>query len=195
MKLTVDAFKHSKYSNLADEVISMFKTHVQNMIDVGLNYPPMECVFEQTIVTPVVTYISELGLITNDKSFKKYVLEHLEVLKRFDGIQPDYRTNTMPIRYWDDFWFGKSALFADTLHYWSCLSARSYNTYYMLSGDDTYRQRALNCVKNCLCLFKDNGWASCAYVLPFKIDGQYGDFYDEWANDQDFALYFALTIF
>ena len=33
------------------------------MIEVGLNYPPMECIFEQTIVTPVVQYICEMGII------------------------------------------------------------------------------------------------------------------------------------
>ena len=195
MKLTVDAFKKAGNDERTAEVINEFKQHVQNMVDTGLNYPPMECTFEQTIVTPAVTYICEMGLITGDTSYKEYVQDHLKVLKRFDGMQPDYRTNDMPIRYWDDYWFGKSELYADTLHYWSCLSARSWNTYYLLSGDEEYRERAINCVKNCFCLFKEDGTASCAYVLPFKADQHTGDFYDDWANDQDFALYFAMTIF
>lgn len=195
MKLTADAFKKAGNDERTEYVIGVFKQHVQNMIDTGLNYPPMECIYEQTIVTSPATYICEMGLITGDESYKEYIKEHLKVLKRFDGMQPDYRTNDMPIRYWDDYWFGKSELYADTLHYWSCLSARSWNTYYLLSGDEKYRERALNCVRNCFCLFKEDGTASCAYVLPFSVDGQAGDFYDEWANDQDFALYFALTIF
>lgn len=195
MKLTVDAFRKAGNDERTEYVISAFKQHVQNMIDIGLNYPPMECTYEQTIVTSPSTYICEMGLITGDKAYKEYIRDHLKVLKRFDGMQPDYRTNQMAIRYWDDFWFGKAELYADTLHYWCCLSARSWNVYYLLSGDEEYRERAINCVKNCFCLFKEDGTASCAYVLPFSVDGRTGDFYDEYANDQDFALYFALTIF
>ena len=47
-------------------------------------------------------------------------------------------------------------------------------------------------MRNCLCLFTDDGRGSCAYVYPYRINGEKGQFYDEWANDQDFALYFAL---
>lgn len=195
MKLTVDAFRKAGDRERTDYVIGAFKTHVQNMIDIGLNYPPMECKYEQTIVTSPATYICEMGLITGEVEYKEYIKDHLKVLKRFDGMQPDFRTNDMPIRYWDDYWFGKAELYADTLHYWSCLSARVWNTYYLLAGESEYRERALNCVENCFCLFKEDGSASCAYVLPFTVDGRDGDFYDEWANDQDFALYFALTIF
>ena len=195
MKLTVDALKKGGKDKYADEVTELFKIHTYNMIKTGLSYPPMECIFEQTIVTPAVTYICEMGLILEDDAYKDYVQSHLEVLERFNGMQPDYRTNGMPIRYWDDYWFGKAELFADTLHYWSCLTARSWNVYYQLSQDAKYRKMAEDCVRNCLCLFKEDGTASCAYVLPFKVDGHDGDFYDEWANDQDFALYFALTMF
>jgi DNA repair exonuclease SbcCD nuclease subunit len=45
-----------------------------------------------------------------------------------------------------------------------------------------------------LCLFNDKGEGSCAYVYPFKVNDIKGEFYDEWANDQDFALYFYLEI-
>ena len=103
--------------------------------------------------------------------------------------------NGIPIRYWDDFWFGKAGLFADTLHYWSCLTAYSDYTYYRLSGEEKYLSSAYNCIRNCLCLFLPDGSASCAYVMPYFVDGVRGEFYDEWANDQDFALYYALRIF
>ena len=192
MKLALDALRKGHKNNYADEVQRLFADHTQNMIEVGLNYPPMECIFEQTIVTPVVQYICEMGIITGKEDYKNYVQEHLAVLERFDGMQPDYRTNAMPIRYWDDYWFGKSELYADTLHYWSCLSAIAWEFYYLLSGNEKYHLRAENCMRNCLCMFAADGSASCAYVLPFKVDGRAGDFYDEWANDQDFALYYML---
>lgn len=194
MKLTVDAFWDAGMEHQAHEATALFSAHVQNMIETGLRYPPMECTYEQTIVTSPATYICEMGLITGDSRYAAQVQAHLAVLRRFDGMQPDYRTNGMPIRYWDDYWFGKSELFADTLHYWSCLSARSHEMYARLSGDVRYHSMAEETVRNCLCLFSVDGRASCAYVLPHTVDGRPGDFLDEWANDQDFALYFALCL-
>lgn len=51
---------------------------------------------------------------------------------------------------------------------------------------------AEKCMRNCLCLYSDEGGGSCAYVYPYTSNGEKGQFYDEWANDQDFALYIAL---
>ena len=40
-----------------------------------------------------------------------------------------------------------------------------------------------------------DGFASCAYVYPDMINGKEGKFFDGYANDQDFALYFAMKYF
>lgn len=178
----------------AEEIKNMFIKHAENMVETGLDYPPHEVIYEQTIVTPAVTFISEAGLITQNKDYADKVKTHLEPLKRFNGMQPDYKFNGIPIRYWDDFWFGKAGLFADTLHYWSCLTAYSDFSYYRLTGAEEYKKTAENCIRNCMCLFGPDGSASCAYVQPYSVDGIRGEFYDEWANDQDFALYFAMRI-
>lgn len=179
----------------AEEAKARFLEHSGNMLKTGLDYPPHEVVFEQTIVTPAVTFICDSGLILGDRSYADKAQAHLAVLERFNGGQPDYHLNGIPIRYWDDFWFGKEQLFADTLpHYWSCLTARSEFDYYRLSGDAAYLRRAENCIRNCLCLFGEDGTGSCAYVYPFRVDNHKGEFFDGWANDQDFALYFAISI-
>ena len=178
----------------AEEIAQMFVKHADNMVKIGLNYPPHEVIYEQTIVTPAVTFITAAGLIKNDKSYMEKVGSHMPPLRRFDGMQPDHRFNGIPTRYWDDYWFGKAALFADTLHYWSCLSAYSNYSYYLLSGDEDYKKYAENCIRNCMCLFFPDGAASCAYVQPFYVDSVRGEFYDEWANDQDFALYYAMLM-
>ena len=62
----------------------------------------------------------------------------------------------------------------------------------MLTGEEKYRDAGEECMRNCLCLFNDKGEGFCAYLYPFKLNEKDGAFYDEWANDQDFALYFAL---
>jgi hypothetical protein len=117
------------------------------------------------------------------------------VLERFNGLQPSFHLHQIPIRYWDDYWFGKKHLFGDVFpHYWSCLTARSFRDYAQASGKKTYQALAEQCMRNCLCLFGENGEGSCAYVYPFRLNETRGEFYDEWANDQDFALYFALEL-
>lgn len=178
----------------ADELRTLFLAHADNMVRVGLDYPAHEVIYEQTIVTPAVTLISEAGLITGDRTYIDKVQAHLEPLLRFHGMQPDYRFHAISIRYWDDFWFGKTGLYTDTLHYWSCLSARAFASYYRLSGEEKYIDFAHRCARNCLPLFYEDGGASCAYLQPFSTDGVRGECYDDWANDQDYALYFAMQI-
>ena len=34
----------------------------------------------------------------------------------------------------------------------------------------------------------------CAYLYPYKIDGVKGQFYDPYANDQDWALVYYLLV-
>ena len=46
--------------------------------------------------------------------------------------------------------------------------------------------------RGCLNLFRKDGSASCAMVYPEMVNGKKGHYYDPWANDQDWALYFAL---
>lgn len=185
-----------KEANMPDEynmLFKMFKVHVDNMVDKQTSYPPHEVNFEQTIVTPASTCISEFAMISGDKSYVAEAKKHIDILERFAGKQPSFHMNEIPIRFWDDFWFGKSRLFGDTFpHYWSCLSARSFNDYYKASGETRYFDMARECMRNCLCLFDDEGRGSAAYLYPYRLNEAYGEKYDEWANDQDFALYFAL---
>lgn len=61
-----------------------------------------------------------------------------------------------------------------------------------ISGDERYCAAAEECMRNCLCLFSDDGRGSAAYMYTYRINDAYGKVYDEWANDQDFALYFVL---
>lgn len=192
MVKTIEAFRRAGMEE-AGRVLELFALHVENMMENGLAYPKHEVNFEQTIVTSPANYISEMGLLTGEGIYLAEAKKHIEVLERFNGLQPSFHQHEIPIRYWDDFWFGKGRLFGDTFpHYWSSLTARAYINYYRLSGEASYKRAAQECMRNCLCLFTEEGQASCAYVFPFRIDDRRGEFYDEWANDQDFALYFFL---
>lgn len=171
----------------------------------GVDYPEHEVRFEQTIISPAATMFASWN--RNLEIVPEYFTEaerHIQLLERFQGHQPDYRLNEIPIRHWDDFWFGKRRLLGDTFpHYWSCLSAYAFALYALITGKEEYNKKAQRCLRNCLCLFRPDGSASCAYVYPYSValtdsDGtikelaRRGEFYDPWANDQDWALYYIL---
>ena len=195
MYKTYTAFLKAELTEKAEEVKKMFISHADNMVLNGTSYPKHEVNFEQTIVSPAATFVSEIAFITDEEKYKASAKDHIEILERFSFNQPSFHLNEISIRFWDDFWFGKGRLYGDTFpHYWSCLTARAYAAYYRFSKDEKYKQAALMCIKNCFCLFNQTGEGSCAYVYPFKLNGERGEFYDEWANDQDFALYFYLVV-
>ncbi len=173
----------------------LFDEHIDNLINNGTDYPPHEVNFEQTIVTPAMSLMLDQYRLTGDEKYLREAEKHLEILRKFDGAQPDCHRNKIPIRFWDDFWFGKeqSRVFGDTFpHYWSCLSGACYDSYGRLSGKNEWREYGKQTIENCFCLFGEHGEGFCAYVKPYRVNGKRGNFYDAFANDQDFALYFAL---
>lgn len=188
-----DAFKCAEMKKEYERLIELFGNHVSNIMANGTSYPKHEVNYEQTIVAPAATIVSEFAALSSDEKYKIEAKKHIEILERFNGSQPSFHLKEIPIRYWDDYWFGKFRLMGDTFpHYWSCLTAHSYNCYYKISGEEKYAKAAEECMRNCLCLFSDDGRGSAAYIFPYRINDTCGKVYDEWANDQDFALYFAL---
>lgn len=86
-------------------------------------------------------------------------------------------------------------MFGDTFpHYWSSCTGAVYHYYARCTGDYSYQLRAENIVRNNLCLFFEDGKASCAYLYPHKIDGVKARFYDPYANDQDWALVYYFLV-
>ena len=190
---TVDALKEAGFDAMAEEVLALYRTHILNMVEIGTSYPKHEVNYEQTIVTPGATMITQYMLASGSREFVIDSKNQIDILSRFNGTQPDYHLYETAIRHWDDFWFGKSKVYGDTFpHYWSSLTGLSYLNYYNLTGDKEYLEKATDNMRNCLCLFYPDGGASCAYVYPYSLNGVRGEFYDEWANDQDFALYYYL---
>lgn len=177
------------------EVLVHFDEHVANIVKNGVVYPPHEVKFEQTIVTPAVTIMLDKYQISGDEFYLREAEKHLKILRKFDGCQPDHRLHNIPIRFWDDYWFGKRGAYGDTFpHYWSVLSGYCYYTYGKLAKNAEAVAVGTECIRNCTCLFKEDGSASCAYVYPSAVNGTKGEFFDVFANDQDFALYFLWKI-
>ena len=202
----VKAIRDAGKGEAADELAALVKKHVETIRANGVLYPPHEVRFEQTIVTPALSILSAYyALLEKDPAVLDAAREHARILLRFNGEQPDHKLNGLPIRHWDGYWFGKRALYGDTLHYWSCLSAYSLALHAGNTGDEALRALSRKIMRNLLCLFFADGTASCAYLHPFSVtmtdvDGKplapprRGEFFDPWANDQDFALYYILRL-
>ena len=203
----IDLIREGGLTAEADELTDLVRRHVEQICAIGLCYPPHEVSFEQTIATPAVAIPAAFyNRIEPNPEILRHTAEQIDLLSRFSGDQPDYRLNEIPIRHWDEFWFGKRHLYGDTFpHYLSCLTARAYLLYSRISGDARYREKAKKCLRNCLCMFFPDGSASCAYLYPFsvtmrnqdgsiRIPARRGEFFDPFANDQDGVLYMILCL-
>lgn len=117
----------------------------------------------------------------------------MKALKLFNGLQPDYHLYEVAIRHWDGYWFGKRRMYGDTFpHYWSALTANVYAEYALAAGDTEYKKKADASYRGVMSLFMPNGRASAAYVYPASVNGNKAGFYDPYANDQDWGMYYMM---
>lgn len=173
----------------AERMLELYREHAERIIANGRNYPAHEVSYEQSIVGPATVILGEMAAVTGEQRYADHFREHLAILDLFNGCQPHYRLNEVALRHWDDYWFGKRQLPGDTLpHYWSSITGHAF----ALTGDKDYERRATANLRASLTMIHDDGSATCAHVFPALINGQPADFDDPWANDQDWALYYAL---
>lgn len=181
-----------QYMSLAEEMKHLFMSHGDKLVEISLNYPAHEVKYEQSIVAPSVDILLECYKISDDRKYLDEAEKQLPLLEAFNGAQPSFHMNEVAIRHWDGYWFGKNKMYGDTFpHYWSCISAMVFSKYAVITGKDSYARKADVCLANNLSLIR-GGVGSCAYVYPSFVNGQRGEFYDPWANDQDWAMWFNL---
>lgn len=186
-----DAGYEAEYNQLRSDYIKTGDVYIKN----HLNYPKHEVNYEQSIVAPAIHFLLQLYQVTNDAKYFNEVKRQMPILETFNGFQPSFHLNDISIRHWDGFWFGKNEMFGDTFpHHWSTITAAVFYYYAQCIGESGYMDRAKNIVRNNLCLFTEDGRGSCAYLYPEKVDGKKGAFYDQYANDQDWALNYYLLV-
>lgn len=177
-----------------EHLLQLYRIHGDIIAERGLDYPPHEVNYEQSIVAPAVSYMLQLYQLTGEDKYLTSGKEQLCVLELFNGHQPDYHMNEVSIRHWDGYWFGKRRKLGDTFpHYWSSLTGLAYKYYAQITGDRRYYEKAENSLRGSLSMFFPDGRASCAYVYPDQVNGETCGYYDPWANDQDWGLYFYLV--
>lgn len=192
----VELYKSLQAEDMEEEAevfLCDFREHCEQILKNGLNYPPFEVRYEQSIVAPAVDSLFQAYVLTNDAKFLEEAKRQLAVLELFQGNQADYHQFEVAIRHWDGRWFGKRRNYGDTYpHYWSALTGMSYVHGARILNQPQYIQKAAASLRGVLTLFTEDGRGSCAMVYPETVNGVPGHYCDPWANDQDWALYFAL---
>lgn len=193
MKELVDLLQNAKHEAETERLKMLFREHVEQITATGTSYPAMEVKYEQSIVTPAVSCLLQGYQIFHDEKYLKEAERQMKVLRLFNGQQPDYHQFENAVRHWDGFWFGKNQMLGDTYpHYWSVLSGDDEMRYAEISGKEEYRELGKASLRGILNTFFADGSASCAMVFPETVNGKKAHYYDPWANDQDWGLYYAL---
>lgn len=176
-----------------EELRSCYREHADRICERDICYPASEVNYEQSIVAPAADILLSVYVLTKDERYLTAAEHQVQILELFNGMQPDYHLYEAAIRHWDGYWFGKKRYFGDTFpHYWSALTGNVFELYGRITGNSYYLERAENSRRAVLPMTFVDGRASCAYIFPFKINGREGEFYDSYANDQDWGLYFYL---
>lgn len=176
-----------------EELCALYKEHADRICENGIYYPSSEVNYEQSIVAPAAQILLSVYALTKEGTYLAAGERQMEILELFNGMQPDYHLHEAAIRHWDGYWFGKRRYFGDTFpHYWSALTGNVFALYGRLTGKKDYLERAEKARRAVLPLFFADGSASCAYIYPCRVNGNKGEFYDPYANDQDWGLYFYL---
>lgn len=176
-----------------EELAACFIEHARNLMETGLHYPASEVNYEQSIVAPAADILLQVHVLTGEEIYLEAAKRQMEVLELFNGEQPDYHLHEVAVRHWDGYWFGKYRLYGDTFpHYWSALTGNVFALYARITGDEAYAKRAEDSRRAVLPMVFADGSASCAYVYPRSVNGVRAGFYDPYANDQDWGLYFYL---
>lgn len=193
MKELISEMENAGMFQQSEELKAMFFKQADYIKKNSTIYPPSEVNYEQSIVAPAVSCLVQAFGLSKNEAYLKEAEEQLEILKLFNGRQPDYHQFENAVRHWDGYWFGKYKMLGDTYpHYWSVLTGVAYIQYAEETGMKKYNESAKASLRGCLNLFSEEGRASCAMVFPEYVNGEKAHFYDKWANDQDWALYYAL---
>ncbi|SDE35664.1 hypothetical protein [Auraticoccus monumenti] len=178
---------------LTDHLLDQATTFLQ----LGTDLPGHEVNYEQSMVAPLLEVLLAAHALDPGGVPADALRRRLGWLQAFAADQPDVRLRHIPIRHWDGFWFGGDRLWGDVFpHYWSVLSAGVFLDWPagLLPEDQTaaLRRVGTDILSANLVSFDRDGSATCAFVYPSCVDGTPAHRADPLANDQDWALVYAL---
>lgn len=167
--------------------------HADRFIGYGRELPAHEVNYEQSMVAPLLSILIAAHRITGEERFADAIGERLRWMLAFAGTQPHPRLRHIAIRHWDGYWFGIRRQWGDTFpHYWSTLNAAVLLD--LPWRDDTLRAMGEAILRGNLIDFAEDGSATCAFVYPSCVNDEPAHVADPLANDQDWALVYAMAL-
>jgi hypothetical protein len=202
----LELLKENAFSDLYDKLKSDFLNHCDKMIELDANCQNEECGYVVEFPTVNTAYASQAFILTGNEKYKKAASIFEKRIAPFYSFQPDCHLNSISVRHWERYWFGKKDEYCDTMpQQWACIVAWAYRWYDKAFGTDhsTLKKEVTH---NSLCLYREDGFAANlfapafkttvfssveGYTAPFMALGEFYDKnYDTRANDQDWILYF-----
>ena len=159
----------------------------------GENYEAGETAYEHGAPACNLEFLTSYYLVNPDEHAAEAINGELVRTLSFEGEQPHFNQNGIPIRHWDAYWFGKYEIWGDTMVHWiSSMSACSYLNYYLMTGNKDYVKKAKKIFMSNLALINRDGSAYNSYIFNEKSNGRCAGRYDPLSNDQDWAYYYYL---
>jgi hypothetical protein len=171
--------------------------HARRFVAYGRDLPAHEVDYEQSMVAPLLELLLTAHRLRPDVVPELELRTRLPWLTAFAGDQPDARLRHVPIRHWDGYWFGALRMWGDVFpHYWSVLSASVFLAWpdHLGGREQAERLHATGTaiLRSNLVAFAADGSATCAFVYPSCVNGRPAHVADPLANDQDWALVYAM---
>lgn len=193
----------------AERIKQLLLLHVEDILDREMVSHSLEIGYAPEMPLSAATYLAQAYVLTGDSKYLPLMMREWKSAESFIDNQPDFHMNHISLRHFDGYWFGKRMRYGDLYpQYWSSLTGEMY--YWLdraLHRPELYR-KACDIFRENLCVYAPDGFASASYFYPRRVEtyrsdpakinrflpvGEtYGKWYDDWANDQDWALYFAM---
>ena len=210
-----EALKKEGLCELTEEVKAAFLRYADQIKYGKVNMDGIKKILETSYVSEHpndrLSYLSQAYLLEQKEEYKLKAEDQFIKTQAFFAKQPDFHMNCINVRYWDRYWFGKRQSYGDLFpHYWSSLAGWAMTWYNKAFGSAQAKLMAERNLTGNLCVYREDGFAANNYLYPYKVvlfsskveeprpcletGTFYGKNYDAWANDQDWALYYALML-
>lgn len=191
----------------AAELKELFVAHADAGIRRKICDSSVEGTFAAESGQAMICYFAQAYLLTSDTKYLNAIESYRSTAESFFAFQPDVHMHGQGARHWDGYWFGAYMQYGDLYpHQWNALAGEMYYYLSLIEPNPEYTAHYTDIYLNNLCVYEPDGFAASSYLYPRKITlysadrapdaclplgSAYGQRYDLWANEQDWALYYA----
>ncbi len=202
----ISALKEAGENEAYERLYRAFLDHADAIVRRAGETNSEEVSWANGMVSAMTQYLSQAYLLSGNMHYLDTAKKMFEYGKVFYANQPDYHLNSIAVRFWDGYWFGKTKCYGDTMPQWLSSLSGLMCYWYQKASETDLTNVIENNLKGAMCLYKEDGYAASCYLYPYAVFSEFGNIYqpneyipgrvygkqyDDWANDQDWSLYYA----